>query len=143
MFISGITQFANVNKEIEISEEDKQEFVKAILELKPFKKQFNYGPIQLLYTTPSLEEYKLLEKNPENFDYEDCFVLVALEKICINTNTTYEKGTDILENYNKLSAIIHNSPIAAFIAKSAVEFYHTFKELMRLSGEPDFFGIIQ
>lgn len=140
MFISGLTQFVPTDKETHITEDDKKAFVKATLELSHFRKQFNYGGVQIHCVSPNLSEYAVLENNPEGFDYEDCFTLVVLEKIIVNGNTIYQKTQDIVNDYNNLKETLNGSPALGFVAKSVTRFYALFKELMKRCGEPDFFG---
>lgn len=140
MFISGLAQFVQTSKEPQVTELDKKEFVRSVLKLTPFKKQFKYGPVTIHFVTPNLKEYALLDNIPAGFDYEDCFALVVLEKIQVENDVVYEKTGNILEDYNKLVEKINNSPTAGFLAKGVTEFYILFKELMKMCGEPDFFG---
>ncbi len=112
----------------------KQQFKEAVLSCTPFKFVVNKGDFKIVFTSPEIEDYSLLETSLSDSEYLEILFLAMLESVSTPVcNYSKQDGKE------KFVEIVGKSPLLHVVAMEWGEFHTLFDFLIREAKKPDFF----
>jgi len=141
LFYGGSDVFKLPSKdEIKPTEEQEKQFVKCVLEGKPFTQTVTVGNVVVLFTTPSAEEYPILHAAERDL-FADYLFVSNIQSIRQGEQVLYLK--DAKTNFNdriaKLTQIFKDSIILPLIVGHWYRFREIYNKLFEMAVSPDFF----
>jgi len=143
MLLKGVATLVSLKRSVTPTEEDRQEFVKAVLTNKPFIRTYTITgtPIKVTCTSPNSKEYvEFGKRSNEDSDFENIVVKSVLQEVTIDGKVIYKKE-DVGENWEEyFQNTLGQSPLQVLVLEKVVIFYNTFIKLLQEMFSSDFFG---
>ncbi len=144
MLLKGISTLVSLKREVEITEEDKKAFVKAVLTNSPFEKCYKVGPVEVICRSPEGKDYEDLGKiSDKDSEFEFAVIKSILQTVSINDEFVYRKD-DVYDDWlSYFQEKLGKSPLQVLVLGKVVHFYNMFIKLLQELLSPDFFEKIQ
>jgi len=142
MFFTGVSAVFPLPKkeDVEPTEEQESRFVRCVLSNKPFTETVKIGEFHIVLTTPSADEYSLLNQTDEE-EFADALFAVSIQSIRRGDEIVYLKDTaqDTSQRMEKIRKIFNASVVLPVLVGEWYRFRTVYNKLYSKAMTPGFF----
>jgi len=140
MLLRGISTLVNLKREINVTEQELDKFIEAVLTNEPFIQTYSIGTLKIVCQSPNSKDYEELGALSNKDEFEYAVIKAVLKEVSINDTIIYEKNDTCTDWKTYFADTIGKSPLQILVLEKVVYFYNLFVKLLQELLAPDFFG---